>query len=194
MANAGDPGSDFVLVKRQLPYAHRLQTRALDTIDLVVIHCTELPDLGAARKYGERIHYHASGTGNSGHYYIDRDGTSERWMPDHRVAHHVRGFNERSIGVELVNLGRYPNWLDSRHQQMTESYPDAQINSLCQLLKHLGRRLPRLQYIAGHEDLDKGLVAASDNPAVEVRRKRDPGVMFPWEAVLSTCALERISA
>lgn len=181
------------MTTRWLPYAARLKTRPLDTIDLVVIHCTELPDLATARQYGERIHYQASGTGNSGHYYIDRDGSTEHWMPDHRVAHHVRGFNERSVGIELVNLGRYPHWLDSRHQQMTEPYPDAQIKALCLLLNHLGNRLPGLRYIAGHENLDTATVSATDRPQLQVRRKRDPGVMFPWGEVMACCGLARVT-
>ncbi len=51
-----------------LSYESRLTTRALTQIDMVVIHCTELPDMAMAREYGERVLYD-SGTGNSGHYY-----------------------------------------------------------------------------------------------------------------------------
>ena len=105
-------------------------------MDLVVIHCTELPDLATAREYGECV-LHASGTGNSGHYYVDRDGAIYRYVPGTRVANHVRGHNANSIGIELVNLGRYPHWWDSRHQQMTESYPAPQIAALRALLAHL---------------------------------------------------------
>jgi N-acetylmuramoyl-L-alanine amidase len=49
-------------------------------VELVVIHCTELPDLAIAREYGERALYD-NGTGNSGHYYIDRDGAIYRYVP-----------------------------------------------------------------------------------------------------------------
>src|SRR5690606_9745563 len=91
-----------------LPYVERLQLRAPADIDLAVIHCTELPDLATAREYGERI-VHASGTGNSGHYYIDRDGSVVRYVPEERMAHHVRGRNEHSVGIELVNSGRWPD-------------------------------------------------------------------------------------
>src|SRR5690349_2752205 len=114
---------------RPLPYADRLAPRAPADIDLVVVHCTELPDLAMAREYGERVHYDA-GTGNSGHLYIDRDGRVERWVPYDRVAHHCRGYNPRSIGIELVNTGRWPDWFDSRRQAMTEPYPEAQIDAL----------------------------------------------------------------
>jgi N-acetylmuramoyl-L-alanine amidase len=174
-----------------LPYVERLQTRALADIDLVVIHCTELPDLAVAREYGERI-VHPDGTGNSGHYYIDRDGTVVHYVPHDRAAHHVRGHNEHSIGIELVNTGRYPDWFDSRKQAMTEPYPGAQIDALLALLAHLRGALPNLRSIAGHEDLDTGMLAASDDPSLQVSRKLDPGPMFPWQQVMDACGLHRL--
>jgi len=174
-----------------LPYATQLQARALADIDLVVIHCTELPDLATAREYGERI-VHPSGTGNSGHYYIDRDGSVFRYVPDGRVAHHVRGHNEHSVGIELVNTGRWPDWFDSRSQAMTEPYPAAQIDALLALIAHLRGAFPNLRSIAGHEDLDTGTVAASDDPSLQVRRKLDPGPLFPWPQVMGACGLRRL--
>ena len=175
-----------------LPYVAQLEHRALERVDLVVIHCTELPDLASAREYGERVLY-PSGTGNSGHYYIDRDGTVTRYVPDERIAHHVRGLNPRSVGIELVNTGRYPHWLDSRHQGMDAPYPDPQIDALVALLHELAARLPALRHIAGHEDLDRALVEAGDDPTRRVQRKRDPGPMFPWTRVLAGSPLKRIT-
>jgi len=180
-----------VIHDQPLPYAQRLQTRALAGIDLVVIHCTELPDLATAREYGERV-VHTSGTGNSGHYYIDRDGSIVRYVPEERVAHHVRGHNEHSVGIELVNTGRYPDWFDSHRQVMAEPYPDAQIDALLRLLAHLRATLPGLQKIAGHEDLDIDRVAASDDPSKQVQRKLDPGPLFPWQRVMAACGLQRL--
>lgn len=171
-------------------YADRLEPRDATTIDLVVVHCTELPDLAMAREFAERVHYPDSGTGNSGHYYIERDGRIEQWVPDQRIAHHVRGYNARSIGVELVNRGRYPDWL-AVAAAMTEPYPEAQLNALDALLLALCETLPALRWISGHEDLDRDQVAASDAPAQRVRRKRDPGPQFPWPTVLARTSLIR---
>ncbi len=181
------------IVDAPLPYVGQLQPRPPEQVDLVVVHCTELPDLASARQFGERL-LHPSGTGNSGHYYIDRDGTVLRYVPDERIAHHVRGYNARSIGIELVNTGRYPHWLDSRHQAMAEDYPDLQVDALVQLLQDLAVRLPGLRHIAGHEDLDRDLVAASDDPAAMVRRKLDPGPRFPWPRIMAAVALQRLVA
>lgn len=175
-----------------LPYADVLAVRDPTTIDSVVIHCTELPDLATAREFGERVLYPASGTGNSGHYYIDRDGGCIEYAPIERIAHHTRGWNPRSIGIELVNTGRYPDWLDSRRQAMDEAYTEAQIEALIALLQALCARIPQLAQIAGHEDLDLDEVEASDDPALKVRRKRDPGPLFPWARVLDAVPLRRI--
>jgi N-acetylmuramoyl-L-alanine amidase len=180
------------VIDAPLPYVGKLQARPLAGVDLVVLHCTELPDLATAREYGERILYPESGTGNSGHYYIDRDGGIQRWVEAGRIAHHVRGYNERAIGIELVNTGRWPRWLDAGHQAMDEPYPAAQVDALVGLLRQLQAELPSLREIAGHEDLDREEVAASDDPAQRVRRKRDPGPDFPWDRVLGAIVLARI--
>jgi N-acetylmuramoyl-L-alanine amidase len=174
-----------------LPYEERLPQRPDAQVDLVVIHCTELPDLAMAREYGERVLYD-SGAGNSGHYYVDRDGGTQLFVHPGRIANHCRGYNERSIGIELVNTGRYPDWLDSRRQQMSEAYPPAQVEALIGLLDSLRHSLTGLRWIAGHEDLDTAMVAASDDPARQVARKRDPGPLFPWPQVLAACGLERL--
>lgn len=176
--------SGLSVKKRALPYLPRLEQRNTLDVDLLVIHCTELPDLGTAREYAERIHYTTTVTGNSGHFYIDRDGSTEQWVPIERIAHHVVGYNHRSIGVELVNRGRYPDWLNSDSQQMTEHYPVPQLDSLIGLIGLLCSRLPQLTWLAGHEQLDREQVPASDKPDQLVYRKRDPGPLFPWKKIL----------
>ncbi len=181
----------LIIHDQPLPYVEQLPERPADAVELVVIHCTELPDLATAREYGERALY-ANGSGNSGHYYIDRDGSVYRYVPGTRVANHVRGYNPHSIGIELVNLGRYPNWWDTRHQLMTEPYTAAQIAALRALLQQLRHDFPRLHTIAGHEDLDTALMPASDDPARQVHRKLDPGPQFPWAEVLQGSGLQRL--
>ena len=155
--------------EQPLPYVDVLPERPANAVELVVIHCTELPDLATAREYGEKV-LHTSGAGNSGHYYVDRDGAVYRYVPGARVANHVRGHNPNSIGIELVNLGRYPHWWDSRHQQMTEPYSEAQIAALKALLAQLRVAFPNLRQIAGHEDLDTALMPASDDPSLQIGR------------------------
>ena len=187
-----DPPSLPNVILSPLPYERLLQVRPRNAIDLVVIHCTELPDLPTARSFGEEVRYD-SGTGNSGHYYIDRDGSVHQYVDVERIAHHVRGYNPRSIGIELVNVGRYPDWLAAGNQSMPEPYAEAQIIALLGLLESLRREVPSLKFIAGHEELDTTEVPASDDETVPVRRKLDPGPLFPWQQVMQSTTLQRLA-
>lgn len=182
--------NDPVIKLDLLPYFSALESRKVEDIDLVVIHCTELPDLATAREYGKRILYRESGTGNSGHYYIERSGMIHQWIPVDRIAHHVRGFNSRSIGIEMVNKGRYPDWYDSRSQEMEEPYSAESIRNLEFLLADLKDKLPRLEWIAAHESLDVSRVPSSNDPDVMVYRKTDPGPLFPWHELLPDLGLK----
>jgi N-acetylmuramoyl-L-alanine amidase len=181
------------ITQTPLPYITALDSRVIPKIDLVVIHCTELPDLATAREYGEQIHYEQSGTGNSGHYYIDRDGSVHCWVPKDRIAHHCVHYNRRSIGVELVNRGRWPDWFNSGKQSMVEPYPAEQIDALVGLISHLGTEVSSLKWIAGHEDIDQSRIAATDDPSKLVKRKLDPGPGFPWSEVIQKSGLERLA-
>ena len=174
-----------------LSYEQRLEQRSLGSIEGVVVHATELPDLAMAREYGEQVHYPESGTGNSGHFYIDRDGSIEQWVGLDRVAHHVADHNANTVGIELFNLGRYPDWLASDHQRWQEDITEAQIEALIGLLRQLKGELPRLHWIAGHDQLDTREVEASDDPDKTVRRKLDPGPTFPWHRIETEVRLRR---
>jgi N-acetylmuramoyl-L-alanine amidase len=177
------------VVQRPLSYAERLESRDPAGITRIVIHATELPDLETAREYGERIHYPETQTGNSGHFYIDRDGRVEQWVPLERIAHHVRGHNADTVGIELVHRGRWPDWHASGSQHWADSYPDAQIDALVALLHRLKARLPALESVVGHDRLDTRSIPASDDPSKRVRRKLDPGPTFPWPELLSRIEL-----
>lgn len=184
--------ADITIQNWPLPYESRLGERLLDTIDLVVIHCTELPDMKMTREFGERVRYPEAGTGNSGHYYIDENGTAYRFVAPERIAHHTFGYNPRSIGVEMFNIGRYPHWGDSRHQNWTVAYTTMQIAALLALLRKLRAEIPSLRYVAGHEDLDRRLEPATDDPSIMLRRRQDPGPLFPWSEIVPASGLQRL--
>jgi N-acetylmuramoyl-L-alanine amidase len=175
-----------------LPYEAHLTQRSIRSIDLVIIHCTELPDMKMTREFGERVHYPDKGTGNSGHYYIEESGTVHRFVSNDRVANHTVGYNTRSIGIEMFNVGRYPFWGDSKHQSFTVPYTKEQIHSLLALLRQLRHDLPNLHYITGHEDLDLRLEPAADDPEIMLRRRQDPGPLFPWEDIVPASGLVRL--
>jgi len=162
----------------------------MDEINMIVIHATELTDMVEAREYGERILY-SNETGASGHYYIDRDGAIEQYVPDNRIANHTSGWNSRTLSIELVNRGRYPDWYHSDHQVMQEDYPDAQIDALILLVNELKSRYHSIQYTQGHEDLDTRMMPAENDPDIEVHRKMDPGPHFPWARFLEAVDLKK---
>jgi len=159
-----------------------LPARNAADVSMVVLHATELPDMEAARAAaGKSAAESESGRGVCGHLYVDRDGTVYRFVPFDRVAFHVEGFNSPSIGIELVNRGRYPNWFMSWGQQPDEEFPPAQIEALRTLLHWLREQYPALGELRRHSDLDQRLVPAEDRPGRTVRRRIDPGPLFPWE-------------
>jgi N-acetylmuramoyl-L-alanine amidase len=164
---------------RILPWVDELSPRDTATIDTVVIHCTEEPTLEAARSLAE-----ASQERIAGHYYIDRDGYVERWVPDNRVAYHAVRENTRSIGIEIVNEGRYPQHFRSTTQHPLEPYPKQQLDTLRGLLRMLRATMPGLWRLVRHSDVDTRLVPASDDPALLVRRRIDPGPLFPWQSLV----------
>ena len=174
-----------------LPYNHKLDSRDVNSIELLVIHCTELPNIETAREYGEKIHYQ-SGTGNSGHYYISKQGDVYQWVENNRIAHLVKDHNNHSIGIELDNLGRFPNWHKTNAQIMHDEYPQKQIDALVVLIHKLQKQLPNLKYITGHEDLDTRLIKSENDPEVYIRRKMDPGKLFPWAQVMQKINLINI--
>src|ERR1700722_9009568 len=100
---------DLAIHDWPLPYESRLDHRDASAIDLVVIHCTELPDMKMTREFGERIHYPAKGTGNSGHYYIDTDGTTYKFVGPERIANHTFGWNTRSVGIRIGAIASISN-------------------------------------------------------------------------------------
>lgn len=173
------------IVKNPVSYSCRLKERDPESIDTVVIHCTELPDPIICREFAERILYE-SGTGNCGHYYVHRDGVCVQYVELNRTAHHVAGHNETSIGVELINRGRYPYWFRSDHQELTQEYTEEQYETLTKLLQQLKRELPGLVRLERHSDLDRTMVEALDDPSIQISRKVDPGPLFDWKRIYKT--------
>ena len=66
------------------------------------------------------------------------------------------------------------------------------ISKLVGLLLMLQHDLPSLHWIAGHESLDTAKIPSSDSPDVLIRRKRDPGPLFPWPTVIKSVGLRRL--
>lgn len=155
---------------------------------MVIIHATEQPNWPKSRLFAEKIRYE-SGTGASGHYYIDRKGDIEQYVPDDRRASHAVGWNDRTLSIELINTGRYPNATHTDFQAWPDGYPKAQIDAMIALVNEFKRRYPSLKYIQGHGDVDQRLIPSFNDTAIEVHRRLDPGSTFPWDDVVKRLGL-----
>ncbi|MFC5750036.1 N-acetylmuramoyl-L-alanine amidase [Actinomadura rugatobispora] len=167
----------MVIEERPVGWWRALPERSAAEVTAVVLHATETPDLAAARELAEH------GPRVCGHLYIDRDGSVQRFVPLDRVAAHVRGHNTPSIGIELVNRGRFPRHFDSRSQVPEEEFGAAQIEALKNVLRGLLEEFSGLRELVRHSDLDREMVPATDDGRRLVRRRIDPGPLFPWAEV-----------
>lgn len=104
----------------------------------------------------------------SSHYVVDEDGTTYRLVEEENRAWHagvsfwrgLRGLNDRSIGIEIINPG---------HEWGYRAYPKPQmaaVRDCC--LGILSRHNIPARNVVGHSDI------APD-------RKQDPGELFPWK-------------
>lgn len=115
------------------------------------------------------------------HYVVDREGQIEAGVPEDIAATHATGWNQRSIGIELVNNG------DGR-----DPFPDAQITALVTLAKAIMARHPgiRMERVLRHSDVDESTFPAArfGEGCTAYRRKEDPGAAFPWDAFRAALA------
>jgi hypothetical protein len=97
------------------------------------------------------------------HYIIDRDGTIYYLVDEKKMALHAKGWNARSIGIELVNTG---------HKEM--EFTPNQYNSLNKLIDDIAARWPSIKktntHIIGHYE-------ASESG------KWDPSPNFDWTKI-----------
>jgi len=108
------------------------------------------------------------------HYVIDRAGAVASGIPEVLAASHAVGWNQRSIGIELVNNG---DGLDL--------FPQSQIASLLRLIQDIRSRHPDIvpERVLRHSDVDRTMFAGARHgrECSAYRRKLDPGEAFPWD-------------
>ncbi len=148
------------MIKRTSP---NFNNRPAETVvDMLVLHYTGMPSADEAL---ERLCDPAAKV--SAHYLIDEAGQLYQLVPEECRAWHAgvsfwRGntnINDRSIGIELVNLG---------HEFGYQPFPQAQMETLLPLAKQILSRHPiPPRNIVGHSD-------------IAPTRKQDPGELFNW--------------
>lgn len=151
-------------------------------VDAIIVHSLGGPDCRAGQRFFRIIEgdaQHWMDTFNSLpivsiHYVIGRDGQVATGVPENVAATHASGWNQRSIGIELVNNG-----------DGTDPFPPPQIAALVQLVRGIRHRHPAIlpARILRHSDVDRSLFPAARYGAAcaGFRRKLDPGDAFPWD-------------
>jgi N-acetylmuramoyl-L-alanine amidase len=150
-------------------------------VDAVIIHSLGGPDCRDGRSVYRTIEGDARtwlATFNrlprvSIHYLIDRDGGVEAGVPESIAATHAVGWNQRSIGIELVNNG-----------DGVDPFPAAQLEALARLVAAIRQRHPAITppRVLRHSDVDWSTFPAAryGGSCTSLRRKLDPGAAFPW--------------
>jgi N-acetylmuramoyl-L-alanine amidase len=162
--------------------------RAVDTI---IVHSLGGPDCRDGRRFyrtidGDARTWMATFRALpivSIHYMIGRDGQVEAGVPEAEAATHAVGWNQRSIGIELVNNG-----------DGTDPFPEAQVAALVRLVHDIRRRHPEItpDRVWRHSDVDHSTFAAARHGegCTQFRRKEDPGAAFPWAAFQAAIATD----
>jgi N-acetylmuramoyl-L-alanine amidase len=129
--------------------------------------------------------------GLSAHALITPDGTVVRCVPSSQRAYHAKGFNDRSVGVELLvpgahdeaTLARTVGWdlkaWAPAATRPTDPYTEAQYDALRWWL----RAEREAAASAGHPALTRHDVLSPE-------RKFDPGPVFDWTRVLAAYELD----
>lgn len=179
-------------------------------VDLVVIHYTAGP--GNAEAVGNL--FERPSRQASAHFAVGRDGgivqcvnlddgawhagdggdsrfpsteeLADGVAPLAKVPRRPKFTNQRSVGIEVCNLGygvgklpagRVASGLRHRNPRARstswERYPAAQIEALVSLVAKVREVVPTLRFVCGHEDVTHYDVCGGS--------KLDPGPAFPWE-------------
>lgn len=155
------------------------RARAVDTI---IIHSLGGPDCQNGLRFFKTIDGNANDWAQifarlprvSIHYVIGRDGSIASGIPETMAASHAIGWNQRSIGIELVNNG-----------DGVDLFPARQIDALLRLTREIRERHPAIapERVLRHSDVDQTTFprARHGEGCSAFRRKMDPGDAFPWD-------------
>ena len=158
-------------------------------VDAVIVHSLGGPDCQQGTRFFTRIDGDARAwiaafarlPTVSIHYVIGRDGQVEAGIPESVAASHAVGWNQRSIGIELVN-----------NADGVDPFPKPQLTALVRLVRAIRSRHPAvtLERVLRHSDVDHSTFPAAihGESCTAFRRKLDPGDAFPWEAFIAVLA------
>lgn len=105
------------------------------TIDMIVLHST-----GSDNAEGAIAWFNNPTSNVSAHYLIDRKGIVYKLVRTGNIAWHAKGYNARSIGIELVQAVGSPTTIEQRY-------------ALMELIISLVSVIKSIRYLQGHYEL-----------------------------------------
>lgn len=118
----------YINTNYQIPTANR-------TIDMIVLHST-----GSDNAEGAIAWFNNPNSKVSAHYVIDRKGLVYKLVRIQHIAWHARGYNNRSIGIEIVQSPESPTTIEQRY-------------ALMELVISLVSTIKSIKYLQGHFEL-----------------------------------------
>ena len=111
-----------------------------ENIKFLIVHCSDTPDeKNIAASYIHNMHISFGWNGIGYHKVIKRDGVIENGRPEFWIGAHVKGINNKSLGVCLIGK---------------KIFTSQQYNSLKIVLKLWKKKYPNAE-ILGHRDAVK---------------------------------------
>lgn len=151
-----------------------------DDIQLLVLHTGELdPDLTGEDSAAARLSRYmgSQSRGVSWHTTVDSDSVHHE-LPGEWTAYHVRGWNSKSVGIEMA----------TKHN-LWPSLPPDHVEGLIETAARAAARychdydLPARQ-IESLEEAQQGARGIVAHSTLDPGRRQDPGPEFPWDRFL----------
>lgn len=167
-----------------LPRSRDPETRDVEGVDTIVLHCTAMPGWNVwrtARYHTGPNHISAEGCPTISYaYFVEPDGILYRCLPHDVRGWHAGPWNDRAIGVCLA------------YEAKDEPPPPVQLAAAADLCARLARQLGlSSDRILGHRELEGTGYTVEEGRTV--RRKECPGMAIDMDRFRRTVAglLER---
>ena len=123
-------------IEASYEYSLRSSSRAKENVNKIILHHT-------ATASAEETFDVLKQRDLSVHYMIDKNGVIYYMVDEERLAYHASGWNDVSIGIEIINLGC-----------KEDEYTDAQYESIKMLINDIATRWPSIsfdnEHVIGH--------------------------------------------
>lgn len=170
----------YYLLDHPNPNGNHFYDSRRGNIDLVVVHTAEnLPDYDGEDSGAERVARYFATTSRSvsAHATSDSDSIVEL-LPDDFTAWHVRGYNSRSLGLEIATQAH-------RWGSGPEEWEQAALQQAAKVVAKWCERWNVPIDRISKSDADGGKRGIVSHSALDPTRRSDPGIGFPWKEFMS---------